>query len=89
MGEHGGSPGRAYKQFIEAIYADESLTPKVRELIFIGIQSALNLEDSLRAHIPRAVKAGATKEEIAAAMMISVANGGVSGALRGLMLLEP
>jgi alkylhydroperoxidase/carboxymuconolactone decarboxylase family protein YurZ len=88
MGEKGGAPGRSFKQFIDMVYADETLSPKVRELIFIGIQTAMDIEGSLRSHIPRATKAGATKQEIAAAMMIAVANGGVQGALRGLTLLE-
>lgn len=82
LGEAAGGPGRAFKGFIDALYADSTLDPKVRELVFIGIQTALNLEGAVRAHVPRALKAGATRDEIVAAMMISVANAGVSGANR-------
>ncbi len=83
-----GQPGIALKAFIDALYADTTLTPKVRELVFLGVQTALGLEESVRAHVPRAVLAGATRDEIVAAMMISVANGGVSGALRLAPLVD-
>jgi alkylhydroperoxidase/carboxymuconolactone decarboxylase family protein YurZ len=88
LGETAGGPGRAFKGFIDALYADEALEPKTRELVFLGIQTALNLESSVRAHIPRALKAGATRDEIVAAMMISVANAGVSGANRMVPIVD-
>lgn len=83
-----GSSGIALKAFIDALYADATLDPRVRELVFLGVQTALGLEDSVRAHVPRALQAGATRDEIVAAMMISVANGGVSGALRLVPLVD-
>lgn len=86
---HGGAPGRAFADYIKSLISDETLTPQERELVFIGVQTALNLEDSLKAHVPRALATGLTKEKLAAAMMIAMANGGVNGALRGLpMVLE-
>lgn len=88
LGEKGGEPGRAYRQFIQSLNEDETLSAKIRELVFIGVQTALDKEMAVRAHIPRALAAGASKKEIAAAMMVAVANGGVTGALRCLPLLE-
>lgn len=88
LAEQGGVPGRAFQDFILALNADDALTPKMRELVFIGVQTALDLKDSLRAHIPRARAAGPSEREIAAAMMVAVANGGVSGALNALPLLQ-
>jgi len=84
----GGAPAEALKGFIDALYADTRLDPKTRELVFLGVQTALNLEDSVRAHVPRAAAAGATRDEIVAAMMVAVANGGVSGALRLVPLVD-
>jgi alkylhydroperoxidase/carboxymuconolactone decarboxylase family protein YurZ len=88
LAEHGGTSGRAFKEFILALNAEDALPPKIRELVFIGVQTALDQQDSLRAHIPRARAAGASTQEIAAAMMVAVANGGVVGALHGLPLLQ-
>lgn len=89
LAKHGGEPGRAFGEYVKSLHSDETLTRRETELVFIGVQTALNLEDSLKAHIPRALAAGLSKAEVAAAMMIAMANGGVNGALRGLpMLLE-
>lgn len=76
-----GGPGVALKGFVDAVYADTRLDAKTRELVFLGVQTALNLEESVRAHVPRALAAGASRDEIVAAMMVSVANGGLGGAL--------
>lgn len=88
LGETAGPAGRAFKGFVDALYADTTLDPKVRELVFLGVQTALDLEGAVRAHVPRALKPGATRDEIVAAMMISVANAGVSGANRLVPIVD-
>ena len=88
LAEHGGESARAFKAYIDALYGNSPLDAKTRELVFLGIQTALNLEGAVRAHVPRALAAGATRDEIVEAMMISVANGGISGALRGIAIVE-
>jgi alkylhydroperoxidase/carboxymuconolactone decarboxylase family protein YurZ len=88
LAEVAGAPGEALKGFVDALYADTVLDPKTRELIFLAVQTALNLEAAVRAHVPRAVQAGASRDEIVAAMMISVANAGLSGALHLVPLVD-
>jgi alkylhydroperoxidase/carboxymuconolactone decarboxylase family protein YurZ len=83
-----GAPGQALKGFVDAVYADARLDAKTRELVFLGVQTALNFEDAVRAHVPRAVAAGATRDEIVAAMMVAVVNGGLNGALRLVPLVD-
>jgi alkylhydroperoxidase/carboxymuconolactone decarboxylase family protein YurZ len=83
-----GVQGRALKGFIDSLYSDKTLDAKTRELVFLGVQCALNLEHAVRAHVPRAVAAGATRDEIVAAMMVAVANGGLNGALRLVPLVD-
>jgi alkylhydroperoxidase/carboxymuconolactone decarboxylase family protein YurZ len=83
-----GPPGVAIKGFVDAVYADTRLDAKTRELVFLGVQTALNLEDAVRAHLPRALAAGATRDEIVAAMMVGVTNGGVAGAVRFVPIVD-
>jgi alkylhydroperoxidase/carboxymuconolactone decarboxylase family protein YurZ len=84
----GGLPAEAMKGFVDAVYADKRLDPKTRELVFLGVQTALDLEESVRAHVPRAIAAGATRDEIVAAMMVAALNGGINGALRLVPLVD-
>ncbi len=88
LGEAAGDTGRAFKAFVDALYGDGALDPKTRELVFIGVQTALGLEGSVRAHVPRALAAGATRNEIVQAMMVAVPNGGISGALRFVPIVD-
>ena len=83
-----GNPGLAFKEFVDSVYADTRLDAKTRELVFLGVQTALNFETGVRAHIPRAFAAGASRDEIVATMMVAVVNGGVGGALRFVPLIE-
>jgi alkylhydroperoxidase/carboxymuconolactone decarboxylase family protein YurZ len=74
-----GAPADALAAMIEAIYADTELDSKTRELVFLGIQTALRLHEAVRIHVPRAIKAGATRAEILSVMMMTVPNAGMNG----------
>jgi len=74
-----GPPAERIGDLIDALYADETLDTKTRELIYIGVQTALRLHGSIRIHVPRAIKAGATRMEVLAAMMTAVPNAGMNG----------
>jgi alkylhydroperoxidase/carboxymuconolactone decarboxylase family protein YurZ len=88
LGSAAGQPGAAFKGFVDAIYADPHLDPKTRELVFVGVLTAQNFEAGIRAHVPRALAAGASRDEIVATMMISVVNGGAGGALRFVPIVD-
>jgi 4-carboxymuconolactone decarboxylase len=64
------------------------LDVKTRELIGLAIMAALRLEHSMRVHMPRAVAAGATRDEIVAALMQSIPLAGMLGPLMGLRVAE-
>lgn len=76
-----GAPADRLAEMIDAIYADSTIDTKTRELIFIGIQTALRLPGAIRIHVPRAIKAGATRQEILAAMVSAIPNSGMNGAI--------
>ena len=84
----GGSPGLAFKQFVDELYADQRLDAKTRELVFIGVQTALDQEAAVRTHIKRALSVGASRDEIVAAMLVAIVNGGASGALSFVSLVD-
>jgi alkylhydroperoxidase/carboxymuconolactone decarboxylase family protein YurZ len=79
--EAAGKPADELARMIEAIYADKALDPKTRELVFLGIQTALRVHDAVRIHVPRAIKAGASRAEVLAVMMTTVPNAGMNGAI--------
>jgi AhpD family alkylhydroperoxidase len=88
LAENAGASGKAFKGFIDALYGKSPLDAKTRELVFLGVQSALGLEGAVRAHVPRALAAGATRDEIVEAMMVAVANAGVSGPSRAIAIVD-
>lgn len=59
-----------------ALNDGQALSAKVRELIAIGILSFKGDANSVKAHIQRAVKLGATKQEIFEAVETSIIPGG-------------
>ena len=60
-----------YRALRDACDRSGPLTPKVRELIKIGIEIAKKRHGGLAAHISRAQKAGATKTEIYQAVLLA------------------
>lgn len=84
MVEHGGEAAKVLTELIRVMYTMDALEPKTRELVFLGIQTALGLDNSVRTHTERALLAGASRDEIISAMMVSVANAGVGGVIKCL-----
>lgn len=84
MLEHGGKIAGAVDHLVRTVYATDVLDAKTRELVFLGIQTALGLEGPVQTHTQRALMAGCSREEILAAMMLSVVNGGVGGVIKCL-----
>jgi AhpD family alkylhydroperoxidase len=82
--ENGGPIGEAVGALVDAIYHDSVLDARTRELIFIGIHSAVGWTAGILAHIERALRAGCTREEIVDAIMLATVNGGVNGAIASL-----
>lgn len=68
----------------QALYDDDRVDSRTRELIFLGVQSALRLPAAVKVHTERALLAGATADEITAALLLPVANAGMNGPLECL-----
>ncbi|QJR43908.1 carboxymuconolactone decarboxylase family protein [Mycoplasma miroungirhinis] len=69
----------AHDNFSKTIFRDDILSTKQKELIACAVATSKRCIWCLEAHLPKAKKAGATKEEIVEAVMVSaIFDGGPS-----------
>jgi len=76
--DHVPETGDALVGLIDTLYDECALDPKSRELVFLGIQAALRLPRAIRVHVPRALAAGATDDEILWAITLALPNAGLN-----------
>jgi len=62
----------AFITFDQQVFKEEALSTKVKELIAIGAAHATRCPYCIEAHVDRALKAGASNEEIAEAVFVGV-----------------
>lgn len=75
----------------EAVFSDGKLSLKQKELIAVGISTAVRCSKCLRHHIEMALNAGATKDEILEAVSVGIVMGGgpaISYALEAIEMLS-
>lgn len=64
--------GRAFGPFFQQLMKDGALPNKEKELIAVGISIALRCEPCIYSHVEKALKAGATSEQIMEAAGVAV-----------------
>ncbi|HEB60602.1 MAG TPA: carboxymuconolactone decarboxylase family protein [Phycisphaeraceae bacterium] len=64
--------GDAHENVAKAVEAAGPLDAKTLALVKIGISIGAGLESALRSHVRKAMKAGASKEEIEQAILLSM-----------------
>lgn len=79
---------RQYRAFREACDAGGPLPPKVRELIKISVEVARKRHGGLIAHIVRARRAGATREEIYHAILLAAPLAGFPDVLDAFLVAK-
>jgi len=79
--------GGAYLELFKSVMKAPSLDKKTKQLILIGIMAAQNYRPGVEAHVPQALKAGATREEIVEAVMLSLPVAGINGVLESLPVI--
>ena len=70
---------KVYKKFLELeeqAFSDGELSVKNKELIAIGISTAVNCESCIQWHTEAALKAGATEHEILESLEVAMEIGG-------------
>lgn len=73
--------GKAYLELFKSVTNSPALDKKTRQLILIGVMAAQNYQPGVRAHVPQAVKAGATRAEIIDAVLTTIPVAGINGVL--------
>lgn len=79
--------GKAYLGLFQAVMDRPALDAKTRQLILIAVMTAQNYPPGVKAHVPQAVKAGATKEEILDAVLTPLPVSGINGVLECLSIV--
>jgi len=73
---HAPEIGRAFAPFFQALMKEGALTVKQKELIAVGISVAIRCDGCIDAHVEKAMKAGASREEVLEAAGVAVMMGG-------------
>jgi len=70
---------KAFDGLIDSLKNTTGLDQKTKQLIYIGIKAALGDAGAVYYHVPMAKKAGATREEIKDAILITLTVCGLQG----------
>lgn len=77
--EEGGKVADRFSDFVDSLDKHPYPDKKVKHLIYIGVQTALGNDTAVKAHIPIAMKEGATEQEIFGAMLVTLPAAGMNG----------
>jgi AhpD family alkylhydroperoxidase len=69
----------AFNGLIMALVGSKGLDPKTKQLIYIAMKAAMGDAMAVKAHVPMAKAAGATKEEVVDAILMTLTVSGVRG----------
>jgi AhpD family alkylhydroperoxidase len=69
----------AFNGLIMSLVASRGLDQKTKQLIYIAMKASVGDEMAVRAHVPMAKQAGATKEEVVDAILMTLAVSGIRG----------
>lgn len=69
----------AFNGLINALVASKGLDQKTKQLIYIAMKASMGDQMAVKAHVPMAKAAGATKEEVVDAILITLTVSGVRG----------
>jgi len=69
----------AFDGLIEALKNTTGLDAKTKQLVYIGIKSAMGDATAIYYHVPMAKKLGATREEIKDTILITLTVSGLKG----------
>jgi AhpD family alkylhydroperoxidase len=69
----------AFNGLILSLVASKGLDPKTKQLIYIAMKASMGDQMAVKAHVPMAKAAGATKEEVVDAILMTLTVSGIRG----------
>ena len=74
----------AFNGLIMALVASRGLDQKTKQLIYIAMKAAVGDDTAVKAHLPMAKQAGATREEVVDAILMTLTVSGIRGVVHCL-----
>jgi len=74
----------AFNNLIMSLVASKGLDQKTKQLIYIAMKAAMGDDMAVKAHIPMAKAAGATRQEVVDAILMTLTVSGVRGVVHCL-----
>ena len=74
----------AFNGLIQSLVASKGLDQKTKQLIYIAMKAATGDDTAVRAHLPMARQAGATREEVVDAILMTLTVSGIRGVVHCL-----
>ena len=74
----------AFNGLIMSLVATQGLDTKTKQLIYIAMKAAMGDDTAVRAHVPMAKAAGATREEVIDAILMTLTVSGIRGVVHCL-----
>ncbi len=74
----------AFNDLIMSLVASKGLDAKTKQLIYIAMKAALGDDTAVKAHIPMAKAAGATRDEVIDAILLTLTVSGIRGVVHCL-----
>ena len=69
----------AFNGLIQSLVASKGLDPKTKQLIYIAMKASTGDAMAVRFHVPMAKAAGATREEVVDAILMTLTVSGIRG----------
>ncbi|MGA2933564.1 MAG: carboxymuconolactone decarboxylase family protein [Methanomicrobiales archaeon] len=70
---------KAFNGLIMSIVTSKGLDPKTKQLVYIAMKAAMGDSPAVKAHLPMAKQAGATREEVIDAILMTLTVAGIRG----------
>jgi AhpD family alkylhydroperoxidase len=74
----------AFNSLIISLVASRGLDQKTKQLIYIAMKAAMGDDSAVKAHVPMAKAAGATREEVVDAILMTLTVSGIRGVVHCL-----
>ena len=75
---------RAFDGLVASLVASRGLDEKTKQLIYIAMKAAMGDDTAVKAHLPMARRAGATREEVVDAILMTLTVSGIRGVVHCL-----